>query len=192
MHNKVLWRVHNKPILFCFTMWKLNLRSELDYKPVGEEEEEEEEVTSVTDSSYDDAAALRTPWTNEKRQQQHSSYRTIIVLFFLILLTNCSTAFVLYLLFHHQPPPPPPPRPTATGECVGNVEPASTYYRTPPLPFFCHHNLTNSIFLFFFSPQSSSLDVRSRPQSAHEGILSLERDSNAICSGYGRCGTRRG
>lgn len=191
MHNKVLWRAHNKPILFCFTMWKLNLRSELDYKPVGEEEEEEEqEVISVTDSSYDDAAALRTPWTNEKRQQQHSSYRTIIVLFFLILLTNCSTAFVLYLLFHHQPPPPPP-RPTATGECVGNVEPASMYYRTPPSLFFCHHNLTNFFFLFSFSPQSSSLDVRNRPQSAHEGILSLERDSNAICSGYGRCGTRR-
>lgn len=129
-------------------MWKLNLRSELDYKPVGEEEEEEQEVISVTDSSCDDAAALRSPWTNEKRQQQHSSYRTIIPLFFLILLTNCSTAFVLYLLFHHQPPP----RPTATGECVGNVEPASMYYRTP-LPFLLSSQSNQFLFLvLFFSP----------------------------------------
>lgn len=138
-------------------MWKLNLRNELDYKPVGEEEEEEEEVISVTDSSCDDAAALRTPWTNEKRQQQHSSYRTIIVLFFLILLTNCSTAFVLYLLFHHQPPPPPPPRPTATGECVGNVEPASMYNRTSspqtPPSFFLSSQSNQFLFLvLFFSP----------------------------------------
>lgn len=134
-------------------MWKLNLRSELDYKPVGEEEEEEQEVISVTDSSCDDAAALRTPWTNEKRQQQHSSYRTIIVLFFLILLTNCSTAFVLYLLFHHQPPPP---RPTATGECVGNVEPASMYNRTSSPqtpPFFLSSQSNQFLFLvLFFSP----------------------------------------